>query len=489
MPPPSARRLAPAASLAALLALALLLPGYGCQPARDPFAPQPDDAEGLIDVSASLDAVLEHGLLRGACQAYEAALAAGTATRRAKLLCGKEMYFYEGFGTIGVPQALVDVLIGHFPEVGPGFAGIGLIEDPTSPARHPLGLGPGRDLVPGVPSLSFTCASCHFSVLPDGRYAVGAPNHDFDYGKMNVAVATFPVVAVFGPAGHDPGAVAWIQPLLQRLAADPAASAALTQAFVSLFPAIGVVPPVTPAVEAAWMSWLPGTQDFVMSPVPVDDGIHVISKISSLWGLPRPEEHAPYEMVHAQLGWTGIVHSVESFLTGFVRLGAGDTAVWTAERLAPLAEYVYSLRAPANPAPPDPQQVYTGGQLFVTKGCFACHGGARGAGRDLFDYGEIGTDAAMQRWLDPDGDGQPCCGAQFDPGEALTRKLKAPRLVGLWAQQRFLHNGSVTLDELFCRGTPRPAVTAEPYGAQGHDWTCRLADAEKDAVIAFLLAQ
>lgn len=486
---PFRRAAAPVLALAALLAFAALLPGNGCIRYVDPFEPQADASEGLTDVSSDLAAVLEEGRLRGACQAYDAAVESGAATRRQKLLCGKEMYFYEGFGTIGVPKVLVDVLIQRFPEVGPGFSQLGLVQDPTSPERYPLGLGPGRDLVPGVASLAFTCASCHFAVLPDGRYSAGAPNHDFDYGKMNVAIASFPLAAVFGPAGHDPGAMAWIQPMLQRLNSDPAAAAALTQAFVALFPAINVVPPVTQAVEAAWMSWLPGTQDFVMSPVPIDDGVHVISKISSLWGLAQADDVGRYEMVHAQLGWTGVARSLEDFLEAFVRLGQGDTAAWTLARLSPLAEYVHSLRAPENPIPPDPQQAYTGAQLFVTKGCFACHAGARGAGQTLHGYEEIGTDAAMRRWLDPDGDGQPCCGAVLGPGESLTQRIKAPRLVGIWAQQRFLHNGSVTLDELFCRGTARPAITAEPYGAQGHDWTCSgLSGAEKDALLAYLLS-
>ncbi|MCA9774767.1 MAG: hypothetical protein KC466_20270, partial [Myxococcales bacterium] len=73
----------------------------------DPFAPQADSSEGLTNASADLWEVLEGGALRGACDVYEAARAQGTATRRARLLCGKEMYFHEGFGTLGVPTALV----------------------------------------------------------------------------------------------------------------------------------------------------------------------------------------------------------------------------------------------------------------------------------------------------------------------------------------------------------------------------------------------
>jgi hypothetical protein len=53
--------------------------------ARDPFAPQPDTSEGLTNVSSDLMALLEGGSLRGACDAYWAAVDAGTDTRRTPL--------------------------------------------------------------------------------------------------------------------------------------------------------------------------------------------------------------------------------------------------------------------------------------------------------------------------------------------------------------------------------------------------------------------
>ncbi|MDH4281394.1 MAG: hypothetical protein OEV36_01960 [Myxococcales bacterium] len=143
----------------------------------DPFALQADTAEGLTNVSADLMAVLEGGSLRGACDAYWAAVDTGRGTRRLRLLCGKEMFFYEGFDTAGVPTALLDANMALFPElIGSGATGVGMIEDRTSAEGRPLGFGPGKDFAEGVPSLAFTCASCHLGRLLDGRYAVGAPN-------------------------------------------------------------------------------------------------------------------------------------------------------------------------------------------------------------------------------------------------------------------------------------------------------------------------
>ncbi|MCA9774980.1 MAG: hypothetical protein KC466_21350, partial [Myxococcales bacterium] len=129
-------------------------------------------------------------------------------------------------------------------------------------------------------------------------------------------------------------------------------------------------------------------------------------------------------------------------------------------------------------------------RLFDAKGCLACHGGARGASKRFYGYDEIGTEDAMMRWMDADLDGTPCCGIDLGPGEFITHGIKAPRLVGLWAQKRFLHNGSVdSLEDLFCRNGPRPTIADGPFSDRGHRFTCDgLTDGEKDALVAYLEA-
>jgi hypothetical protein len=469
-----------------IAALAVVAPS--CVP--PPFLPQPDESEGLTNVSADLLAVLEGGSLPGSCDAYWAAVAAGTASRVMELRCGKEMFFYEGFDTLGVPTALVDYLIQNYPdEVGPGLLAFGMIPDPSSLQQYPLGLAAGREILPGLETLAFTCASCHFGQLPDGRYAVGAPNHDYDYGKMSVAMATFPFAATFGPAGRDPQAVAWLEPMLQTLASDADLLTELLQVLVQLAPAVDLVPEVTPAIENAWVNWKPGTMDFLMPPVPFDDGVHTISKIQALWGVPDAQDVSEYGMENALLGFSGVAHSLESFLVGFVQLGVGDEGAWTAERLAPLAEYIYTLRAPENPDPPDPQVALYGNVLFFSEGCASCHRGARGASPTVHEFSEIGVDTAMQYWMDLELDGVPCCGFDFGD-ESLTHGIVSSRLVGLWAQKRFLHNGSVdSLDDLLCKSEPRPTVSGSPWSDQGHLYGCELSNPEKDALIAFLLSK
>jgi len=444
---------------------------------RDPFAALPDTAEGLTNVSADLDAVLERGALSDACTRWRA----GGADRRTQLMCGKWMFFYEGFGTAGVPAVLPEVLIENFPDdIGPGFSKYGMVADPGSAKHLPLGMAPGAKLG-NLDTLAFTCASCHFARLPDGRYAVGAANHAYQYGKQNLALAVFPLLAIMGsPADHDPDAIAAIQPLLDKVAADGALKLRLISALIPLAGASSMVPMFPREAEHHYARWPSGTMDFLIEPLPLNDRVHTISKISALWGLPRDDERTATGMAGAQLGWTGSTSSLMVFLRGFVELGGGKLADWPDDKLAPLAEYVYSLRTPAALTPPPAAEVARGRALFDSAGCNVCHDGPRGSGKRLYGFDEVGTDRAMEQWL---------AGPGFMPpaiAEPLTRKLKSPRLTGAWAFTRFLHNGSVqSLEALLCM-VPRVGVTETAYGDAGHDFGCALPMAERQALVSFL---
>ncbi|HEX6836846.1 MAG TPA: hypothetical protein VF334_09755, partial [Polyangia bacterium] len=349
-------------------------------PSDDPLA-QPAPASTLTDVSAELDAVLEHGALAGACDRYHAGPADD---RAARLLCGKSMFFYETFGTGGVPAALAQFLVDNFPDdIGPGFAKLGMIADPSSAAHLPLGLAPTTAKLGGsVDAVAFTCASCHFAQLPDGRYAVGAPNHAYQYGKHILDLMLMATLALGGSASaHDPAAVAAVQPLLDRVNADSNLKNSLLATVLPL--AGAMMPSITVDDEHHYASWPSGTMDFLIAPLPIDDQVHTVSKISALWSIATPSETAD-----AELGWTGATHSIADFLGGFVLIGGGDAAAWSADALGPLADYLASLRAPANPTPPDAAAVERGRVAFHTDGCADCHGGPRGMGTRLYDFSE-----------------------------------------------------------------------------------------------------
>ena len=431
-----------------------------------------------VNLAHQADGLVERGL-QEACRRY----AAGFDDRRTMLACGKWMFFYESFDTGGVPQALPFFLVRAFPkEIGHGFEKLGMIEDPASPDHMPFGLAPGK-MLGMAKSQVFTCAGCHVARLPDGRISVGAPNHRYQYGKQILAMTMFPFVATSGAKGHDPDAVAFLQPMLDEMKKDPTLWAKLGG---TLMLAMGAfkMPSLPPEVEHMYVSWPPGTQDFVLQPLPVDDKVHVVGKIPPLYDLPRDAEIASSHMAHAMYGWTGNAHTLLSFMHGFINLGGGDAEKWPAERLRPLLEYLYSLEAPKNPDPPPAATVAAGKALFHDKGCHDCHGGPRHSGKRVYKLDEIGTDPAVARWLDGEQKGTPCCGVKIE--DPLTGGIKSPRLQALWLQRRFLHNGSLSsLEQLFCL-EPRPKLPA-PFGGEGHRQTCEgLGDDDKRALIGYL---
>jgi hypothetical protein len=435
----------------------------------DPFAARPDASGGLTNVSNDLDVLLERGALHDACDRYRAR----PDDQELRLLCGKALFFYETFDTAGVPTPLVDFLLNNMQDqVGPGFSAYGLIPDPTSTQGLPLGMAPSVDN-----TYAFTCASCHFAELPDGRYAVGAPNHDYEYGAHNLSFSLVPM-SLTGTDGLDPQALATIAPLLDALDADWGLKAQLGIALLGL---LGTEVPEFPAdVQRHYATWKPGTMDFLIEPLPIQDDVHTVSRIPALWGLPTVEEQELAGMDGALLGWTGNTPTSHEFVYWFGVLGGGSAPSAIEEDA--LAAYLESLDAPDAPTEPDPR----GHAVFVDH-CLDCHQGPRGSGLHVYSYDEIGTDPTLGLWMDADGDGQACCEETL-PGDFLTGGIKSPRLVGLWAQQRFLHNGSVeSLHALLCV-TPREDVTAAPYGDQGHTYGCELPEADRRALVAYLNA-
>ena len=483
----------PAALLAMLFVIACGTQGSappasdGPTTRSDPFAAQPDTSEGLVNVSADLEAVLEHGALAAAC----AESAAAPADRKKRLLCGKAMFFYESFGTPGVPKPIITWLVNNFPDdVGPGFSKLGMVPDPHSSEKLPLGLPLGPKLG-SVDTLSFGCASCHFGRLADGRYAIGAANLAYDYGRMNLMMTVLPALAIPGAneADHDPDALAMLAPLRTRMAMNSSIKTALITALLPLIAGgSGMLPAFDKANEHWYSRWRTGTMDFFIQPLPFDDQVHTISKISSLWAIPDETERTAHGIDSAMLGWTGGTASLHNFLVGFVDLGGGKIADWPDARVGPLADYVYSLRAPTPTLMPAAEQVTQGGTIFAAA-CLECHGGPRGMGSTLYAFETIGTDAAIKWWADgPDHDGQPCCGLRFTVPDRITNRIKSPRLSGLWAMDRFLHNGALdSLEQLLCLA-PRPGVNETAFGDGGHTFGCELPEADRVALAAYLRA-
>jgi hypothetical protein len=458
--------------------------------AYDPFAAQPDQSGGLTNVSTDLNAILENGALANACAQYQA----GHTDTKTTLLCGKWMYFYDPLGTSGIPAALMQFMATNFPDqLGLAFSKLGMVPDPTSTTNLPLGIAPTVPLNGNIDAVAFTCASCHFAKLPDGRYAVGAANHGYDYARHILAITLAPTIGsgLSQASSHDPAAVAMVQPVLDALSSDATLK---SQMLSTLLPLASLkLPSMSTDEEHDYSEWPTGTMDFLIAPLPVDDHVHTVSKIEPLWGIPSPAEVAATGMSSALLATTGDAPDLDTFVWSFGVVGQAATPPTAAQR-APLVQYILSLRAPSNPTPPDPTLVSTGAALYVSKGCATCHDGPRGSGKRVYAISEVGTDPAMAQWADPDGGSYACCGVPTAPG-GLTHGLKSPRMVGMWAQDRFLHNGALSsLEQLFCMDATagdagRPPAGSVPMQTVGHDFTCEnLNQGEKEALLAYLRA-
>lgn len=452
----------------------------------DPFAQQDDTSEGLTNISANLRYLLENGSLDGACEAWES----DPDDQKKKLLCGKWMFFYEAFDTLGPPAQLYDFYAQNFPEtMGEGFSEYGLIADPYSEEGRNLGMGTGKPLGE-VEALAYTCASCHVAQLPDGRYAVGAPNYDYDYGRHTLALGLLAqsVVPGWSAEDHNDKAIDLIKPELDALADDWWLQMDFYWVLMGMLNIeTEIEMNMSTQAEGHYADWRTGTMDFLIEPLPLDDEVHSIHKILPLWGIPTEAEIATYDMPSAMLSWTGGGTDLYQFLEGFILIGGAELDEWPRERLAPLVEYIHSLEAPENLSPPDDALVASGEKLFYDVGCIDCHDGARGSSREVFTFEEIGTDDALLYFSDPDQDGVPCCGLEDTSEAALTHGVKAPRLAGVFWMNRLLHNGSVSsLDELLCVGGERTLITEWAYGNDGHLYGCDLSEPEKASLVAFL---
>jgi len=459
---------------------------------------KPEDELFLTDISRDLETVLEHGMIRGACDRYYADPEA--ASDYLLLMCGKYMFFYEGFDLLGVPSIIPEFLVSTLSDtIGPGFEKLGMVLDPYSETQLPLGMPRGEPMGPNdeIDSLAFGCASCHFAKTRDGRYSVGMPNHHYDYGLHILSMVSFPSMALLpfiqSPSIFHPDARAVLAPLIEEFNTKSSALA-LGLRMIQLLPALLSdalpTPFLSAKVQAMYASWgKTGNQDFLAPPVGNDDDVHTVSKILSLWQLTTPEQLVELNGVHsALLGLTGGAKSIDDFLRGFVALSLGPEGKYTAERLLPLKRYILSLKAPENPSPPNPALVASGKLLFEQRGCLSCHNGPLHSSTRVFSFEEIGTDPAMKYWNDKNLDGIPDALNGPDLVDTLTHAIKAPRMNGLWTFDRFLHNGSVSsLEDLFCIDHQRPTTTELAFGDQGHMQTCEnLSLDDKLALIAYL---
>ena len=313
------------------------------EPPIDPFPDANRETYGLTNTSYVLEEVLEYGALEDACDLYEQF----PYDEDLKLRCGKAMFFYEGFGGLGIPQPLLDFVSTKFTdELGEGFEAYGMIARSLFGRGRPIGYGP-RAPMGSVDTLAYSCASCHFGQLPDGRYSVGMGNYNYEAGKQFLSLMLLPqsVMPGFNDAEHDAGALEIIQPLRQKLWDSPLLFAQMGWDMLPLLWESDMsAAEISIETEAAYASWKSGTMDVFIPPLPIDDEVHIVSKIPSLWSIPTLDEQEDFEMPSALLAWNGASPHLEHFVSGFLALG--DSSSWTMEDIEPLIAYLDTLSAP-----------------------------------------------------------------------------------------------------------------------------------------------
>lgn len=460
----------------------------------------PAGSLSLTNTSTDLKQVLEYGQTFGACDRYfDNINDAAVATEYLKLMCGKDMFFYEGFELLGVPEPMVDIVLNNAPNtMGPGFSNFGMIKDPYSSKGYSLGLVQGKRLS-GVNSLAFGCASCHFAQT-DGLYSVGQANQDYDYGKHIMSLTFIAMSALDSDLIDVPVAAevtSYVQPAVNEVKSN-LSTAALLFDMAPMLPLLsgGLSGLPVPGVETQklYLNWKAGTQDFVIAPVGLEDNVETVSKMVPIFGL--ADLHG---IADAKLGMTGSTPNLDVFIQDFIVLSLGADN-YDLQRRTPLYDYILTLTPPANPNPAASADINAGEILFNTKGCAACHDGPRKSSTQLYTYAEIGTDEMMMQWADKDADGNSEVPELFQNGSILTHKIKAPKLLGMWTQKRFLHNGSVdSLEQLFCLppNPMRPTINKLGFSDKGHMMTCTgdasnptgtMSDDDKRKLIAYLMS-
>lgn len=439
------------------------------------------------DQSYDLNEVMELGQLsQSDCQAYWQ----GQRDEQTTLRCGKWMFFYDPMGRPGFPAALVDLLRKNAPEnVGKHLEGFGMIDDPYSKDGLPLGLTPSVNLPGFVPTYALTCAGCHFAKLPDGRYQVGHPNHDFDYSGLTMALAVLPQLAMQPKKALPPKTKEKMQPLIDEFFGRNWGRLETILQTLRMIPS-AIILKNKPMDDASleYLAKMPTGVLDPLAPPAFDDHANVPLRILPVWGLPRPELMeafgSKYGAMLTSSGGTPDLSHV--YLTGAhitdQSTGTDLAASFDASYYEPLTRYILSLKAPKNQQPVDIKKFDAGERIFA-EACVSCHRGPAYGGTEIFSLEDIGTDPALKDLYGPNGLASFMVVSPYE----LTYGVRAPRLEGFWSLDRILHNGSLrSFAELLCL-EPRPASLGTGHSTAGHDYACETYSRDdKEALIHFL---
>jgi hypothetical protein len=164
-------------------------------------------------------------------------------------------------------------------------------------------------------------------------------------------------------------------------------------------------------------------------------------------------------------------------------------------QLYALAKYIYSLRSPANPNPGSPELIKKGKDVFTREGCIDCHTPPLYTNNKLTPAKGFNVPAEHFKRYDIYDES-----LETDPGLALyTRRgtgyYKVPSLRGAWNRTAFLHSGYfAALEDMFdqkrLQGDYVPTgykpSSVSTMAITGHKYGLDLNNDDKKALIAFV---
>jgi len=473
-------------------------------------------SETTTDVGDTLKDILEYSNIKDSCSLYWSLLnendqpkhdADPRVLEASKIKCGKWLFIgWETSGKMPLPKILFDAIERSWPDrVGTNFEKLGFLKNSEDPSGLPLGIAKSTTRYTGMASVNVTCAGCHIGQLPDGRFAVGAPNTNLHLSEFNL-MSYYPLFAAMHRETREqlPSKVQEYYNELEKTERKRITGgdrgidwSNVVFKYSTLLRWLGIGPKGLPDAQFVVMppdrdlkSWLNGRPGVFNPGAPmltlqVDDVPNL--SIPQLWGVTGHEEDYLKEKV-APLGQTTKYASLEKFVSSAFIYAYQDLSLVRARNVEPLAAYLRQLKRPITKESISFIATQKGLTLYNSR-CRDCHNGVAGESTRLYPASLVGTHRSLESPRDNYSATTPIAKLIYDLSEQLSAELKpqprgirSRRLSGVWSRKNLMIDGSVEdLNDLFCTQSERR------FSQSPHQDLCQSFNQdEKDAIISYL---
>lgn len=338
---------------------------------------------------------------------------------------------------------------------------------------------------------SFSCATCHTKVMPDGTTLKGAQGN-YPFGK------DLPLVLAYSPAAQ------------QQVGTIP-------ETTKSLLSMLFIAPWIKHESQKIWADF---ETEYDKTVIPDFQATipGVMHRHGSMIGYPTniPDLYNLRDrkyfdrtglMLHRDIGdlmrYAALNQGLD-FLNDYSGYNPrprpddprkGELLRYSDAQLYALAKYIYSLKPPQNPNPSPAALIEKGKQIFEAENCSECHTPPLYTSNKLTPAS--GFIIPKEHFLKYDIY-EECL--ETDPGLAMfTRRgsgyYKVPSLKGAWNRSAFLHSGYfATLEDMFDKKRLESDYTPTGYkpaalktmAVTGHKYGLDLNDEDRKALIAFI---